>query len=203
MPGNVFSQLKEGLQYIRNERALIGIFSLVGIVGVFASGMLTLIPAWSVNVLHGDAATNGLMLSARGFGSMAAGILIAWLSRFHLRGKSLSAGSFLLPVVMVLFALVTDIPSSLVFLCLTGFFFMLVINNANAMIQTSLPDQLRGRVMSIYVLVFFGSQPIGSLVAGQLAESTSEPISVLVFAACLFLCSLYIRLRLPNLRKLE
>jgi len=203
MPGNVYSQLKEGLQYIRNDRDIIGIFTLVGIVGVFASGMLTLIPAWSVNVLHGDAATNGLMLSARGFGSMAAGISIAWMSHFRIRGKSLTTGSLLLPLVMLLFALVTDIPTSLIFLCLIGFFFMLVLNNANALTQTSLPDQLRGRVMSIYVLVFFGSQPVGSLVAGQLAEATSEPISVLVFAAGLFLCSLYIRLRLPNLRKLE
>jgi len=203
MPGNAYSQLKEGLQYIRNDKAIIGIFSLVGIVGIFASGMLTLIPAWAVNVLHGDAATNGLMLSARGFGSMAAGISIAWMSHFRIRGKSLTAGSLLLPLVMLLFALVTDIPTSLIFLCLIGFFFMLVVNNANALTQTSLPDQLRGRVMSIYVLVFFGSQPIGSLVAGQLAEATSEPISVLVFAAGLFLCSLYISLRLPNLRKLE
>src|SRR5512133_2895769 len=138
MPGNVYSQLKEGLRYIRNDRAIIGIFSLVGIVGVFASGMLTLIPAWSVNVLHGDAATNGLMLSARGFGSMAAGISIAWMSHFRIRGKSLTAGSLLLPLVMLLFALVTDIPTSLIFLCLIGFFFMLVINNANALTQTSL-----------------------------------------------------------------
>lgn len=201
--GSAFSQVKEGFNYIRRSSSIMGLFILVGMVGIFANGMLTLIPAWAVDVLHGDAATNGLMLSARGFGSMAGGIFIAWFSRFRIRGKALSIGSLILPVMMLAFAFITTIPLSLVLLCLTGFFFMLVINNANAMTQTFVPDHLRGRVMGIFVMIFFGAQPIGSLLAGQLAEATSEPISVLVAGVCLLLCSLIIRFRIPELSRLE
>ncbi len=201
--GSAISQIKEGLDYIRHSSSIIGLFALVGIVGIFTNGMLTLIPAWAVDVLHGDAATNGLMLSARGFGSMVGGIFIAWLSRFHIRGKALSAGSLMLPVMMLIFAFIKNYPLSLVFLCLIGFFFMLVVNNANAMTQTFVPDHLRGRVMGIFVMIFFGSQPIGSLLAGQLAESTSEPFSVLAAAACLLICSLIIHFRIPELSRLE
>jgi len=201
--GSAFSQVKEGFNYIRHSSSIIGLFILVGMVGIFANGMMTLIPAWAVDVLHGDAATNGLMLSARGFGSMAGGIFIAWLSRFHIRGKALSAGSLILPVMMMAFAFISNVPLSLVFLCLTGFFFMLVINNANAMTQTFVPDHLRGRVMGIFVMIFFGSQPIGALLAGQLAEATSESVSVVVASVCLLLCSLVIRLRIPGLSRLE
>ncbi len=203
LPGNAFAQLKEGLQYTRSNTTILGILFLVGTVSVFANGILTLIPAWSVNVLHGDATTNGLMLSARGFGSMAGGIFIAWMSRSHIRGKALITGSLLLPFVMGLFALISNQSLSMVFIALTGFFFMLVINNANALMQTSLPDQLRGRVMSIFTLVFFGSQPFGSLIAGQLAEMTGEPLTVLVFSACLFLLALIINVRLPRLQALQ
>ncbi len=201
--GRVFALLKEGLQYTRRSADIMGILFLVGSVSVFASGMMTLIPAWAVHVLGGDATTNGLLLSARGFGSMSAGLFIAWLSRFHVRGKALSIGSLILPVLMVLFALTTNQTLSLIFLACTGFGFMLVVNNANAALQTSLPDQLRGRVMSIFILVFFGSQPLGSLFAGQLAEMTGEPVSVLVFSGLLLISALIVWIKLPRLRAMS
>ncbi len=201
--GNIAARIKEGLDYMRNSQVIIGIMIMVGIVGAFGSGVFTLTPAWSVEVLRGDASTNGLMLSARGLGSMIGGLFIAWLSRYRVRGQAFTAGSLLLPVVIAGFAVMTHIPFSLVFLCLVGFFFMLVINNANALIQTAVPDHLRGRVMSIYVLVFFGSQPFGSLLAGELAEKLQEPETVLIFAACLMVSSVIVFLRIPSLKKLH
>ncbi len=201
--GNIAVRIKEGLDYIRNSQVIIGIMIMVGIVGAFGSGVFTLTPAWSVEVLRGDASTNGLMLSARGLGSMIGGLFIAWLSRYRVRGQAFTAGSLLLPVVIAGFAVMTHIPFSLVFLCLVGFFFMLVINNANALIQTAVPDHLRGRVMSIYVLVFFGSQPFGSLLAGELAEKLQESATVLIFAACLMVSSAIVFLRIPSLKKLH
>jgi predicted MFS family arabinose efflux permease len=201
--GNALAQLKEGLWYTRSNATLLGILVLVGTVSIFASGMMTLIPAWSVNILRGDATTNGLMMSARGFGSMAAGLFIAWLSRFQMRGKALTVGSLILPLLMGAFALILDQSLSMAIICLIGFCFMLVVNNGNAIMQTAIPDQLRGRVMSIYTLVFFGSQPIGSLLAGQMAETNGESLTVLVFAGLLLVFALIINIRLPRLRTLK
>jgi MFS family permease len=198
--GNVFKQLKEGLQYTRDNTTIMGMLFLVGTVSLFANGMMTLIPAWSVNILHGDASTNGLMLSARGFGSMIGGLLIAWTSRFQIRGKLLSLASLGLPICIAIFSFIVFQPISLLLMAATGLCFMLVLNNANALMQTTLPDNMRGRGMGIYTLIFFGSVPIGSLLAGQIAEIVGESTTVLVLAICLAICVLFVWFRLPALK---
>jgi MFS family permease len=78
---------------------------------------------------------------------------------------------------------------------------MLVINNANAMTQTSLPDNLRGRVMSIYVMVFFGAQPVGAFLAGFLAEKFNEPIAVLIFSIAMLISAVWVLLSVPDLKR--
>jgi MFS family permease len=198
--GNVLMQLKEGLQYTRSNATIMGMLFLIGTASLFVNGIMTLIPAWSVNILHGDASTNGLLLSARGFGSMIGGVLIAWMSRFHVRGKVLSIASLIMPVFVAIFSFIVWQPAALLLLAATGLCFMLVLNNANALMQTTLPDQMRGRGMSIFTLIFFGSVPIGSLMAGQLAETLGESVTVLIFSVCLAVCALIIWLRLPDLR---
>jgi hypothetical protein len=77
---------------------------------------------------------------------------------------------------------------------------MLVLNNANALMQTTLPDEMRGRGMSIFTLTFFGCVPIGSMLAGQLAEMVGEPLTVLILAIGLAACALIVWIRIPGLR---
>jgi MFS family permease len=198
--GNALMQLKEGLLYTRRNSNIMGMLFLVGSVSLFANGMMTLIPAWSVNVLHGDASTNGLLLSARGFGSMSGGLLIAWMSRYQFRGKALSIASLILPIFIGIFAFFTWQPAAMLLLVATGLCFMLVLNNANALMQTTLPDEMRGRGMSIFTLTFFGCVPIGSMLAGQLAEMVGEPLTVLILAIGLAACALIVWIRIPGLR---
>jgi MFS family permease len=198
--GNALAQLKEGLQFTSRNPTIMGMLFLIGTVSLFANGIMALIPAWSVNILHGDASTNGLLLSARGFGSMAGGLMIAWMSRYHIRGKVLSIASLILPICIAIFSFVVWQPAAMVFLAGTGLCFMLVLNNANALMQTTLPDEMRGRGMSIFTLIFFGTVPIGSLIAGQMAETFSEPVTVLILAVCLAVSSMFIWIRIPGLR---
>jgi MFS family permease len=197
---NALAQLKEGLQFTSRNPTIMGMLFLIGTVSLFANGIMALIPAWSVNILHGDASTNGLLLSARGFGSMAGGLMIAWMSRYHIRGKVLSIASLILPICIAIFSFVVWQPASMLFLAGTGLCFMLVLNNANALMQTTLPDEMRGRGMSIFTLIFFGTVPIGSLIAGQMAETLSEPVTVLILAVCLAVSSMFIWIRIPGLR---
>jgi MFS family permease len=67
--------------------------------------------------------------------------------------------------------------------------------------QSTLPDNMRGRGMSIYTLIFFGSVPIGSLLAGQLAEILGESTTVFILGLCLAVCVLFVWFRLPGLRR--
>jgi predicted MFS family arabinose efflux permease len=78
---------------------------------------------------------------------------------------------------------------------------MVMVNTANAMTQTQVDDQLRGRVMSIYTLVFFGGMPIGALITGNVAEKIGEPGALLINAVLLLTFSIFVFLRLPYLRR--
>ena len=80
---------------------------------------------------------------------------------------------------------------------------MFFFNMANSIIQFTVPDELRGRVMAIYSLSFFGLMPIGSLLVGVIAEYTSEPFTIMVNAAILFLITFIIFMLIPQLRSVE
>ncbi len=78
---------------------------------------------------------------------------------------------------------------------------MSVVNVTNALIQTHVPDELRGRVMGVYILLFQGGTPIGALLAGGLAGNISEATTVLIFASIILIVALTIHLRQPSIRK--
>ena len=79
----------------------------------------------------------------------------------------------------------------------------MVMNNNNAILQTEVPDALRGRVMGVYTLVFFGAMPLGSLFAGTIAEKIGEPPTVMLGAGVLMLVAIIAWFFLPDIRKQE
>ena len=199
----VRTDLKEGLRYVVNHRLIRTIVSLVAVISLFGFAFATLIPAWAVKILHGGAATNGWLQSVRGLGALAAALLIASLGRFKFRGRLLTFGSIAFPALVVVFAFVRRLPLSLVVLFGVGFALILVFNLANAAVQSLVPDALRGRVMSIYSLTFFGSLPIGSLLIGWTAARLGEPGTVAVFAGVTLLYAALLAAVVPQLRRLE
>lgn len=84
-----------------------------------------------------------------------------------------------------------------------GLGFMLAANTTNALVQTLVQDDLRGRVMGVYTLVFFGAMPIGSLLAGALASRIGEPITVILSAVALLVFAILVWLMFPMICKLE
>jgi hypothetical protein len=104
---------------------------------------------------------------------------------------------------MALLALSRQLVSSLLSLAGIGWSFISQANTSNALVQARVPDALRGRVMSIYTLVFFGGMPLGSLGAGFAAARLNEPGTALVSAVCLMVLASLIWLFLPAMRSLE
>ena len=80
---------------------------------------------------------------------------------------------------------------------------MVVANTSNAMVQTIVSDDLRGRVMGIYTLMFFGGMPLGALLIGNMAELLTEPITLIINAAIVLVVAAFVWLYLPFIRKLE
>jgi len=199
--GSLAHTLTEGVRYSFKDANIRVLLVMLTASAVFGFGLLALMPAWATGVLGGDVRTNGLLLSARGLGSLSAALMIAYLGARIIRCRLWSIGSLVMPVSLLLFALFRLLPVSLLMLVLMGWSLMTVVNLTNALIQTHVPDELRGRVMSVYILLFQGGFPIGSLVAGWLAGLTSEALAVFVFASVLLAVSIAIQLRQPSIRQ--
>jgi MFS family permease len=100
----VMVDVKEGLSYVFSHRLTISLICLVGLVSIFGLVMLTLLPAWATDVLHGDVTTNGWLVSARGFGSMVSALMLAYLGSRRYRGRLWTVGAFVMPIALFLFA---------------------------------------------------------------------------------------------------
>ena len=181
-------------------RALMG---LIGVISLFGISLFTLMPAWAVEILGGDAATLGWLQSARGAGALIGALLLASLGRFNFKGKLLTCGMFGFPLMLLIFALVRWLPLSLFVLVAAGSMQILALNLANAIVQTQVTDELRGRVMGIYSLVFFGLMPVGSLLAGAAAQTIGEPETVIAGALIALGVAALVWVFLPSVRALE
>jgi MFS family permease len=201
--GSAWNELMEGMRYIAASSTIRTLILLVSITALFGISSTTLFPAWAVSILGGDATTTGLLQSARGVGALASALMIASLGRFKFKGRLLTLGSIAFPLLMLVFAFVRWTPLSLLVLVGSGMAIILVMNLANALVQTLAPDELRGRIMAIYSLTFFGLLPVGALWAGALAEVTGEPITVIVGAAISLGVAVILWIVAPWLRKLE
>ncbi len=200
---SALSDVKEGLNYVVNHPSVKMLIFNLFITTLFALGIAALIPAWSVQVLGGDAATNGFLMAARGIGSLISALLIAALGHFRFRGKLWTINSLLLPITMLLFALLQWMIPSLLVMAGMGFAFMMIVNLSNAMVQTRIADEMRGRVMGVYTFFFFGAMPIGALISGWSADIIGEPLTVFISAVILLLFALWVIWRRPTLRALE
>lgn len=195
--------LREGLTYVAHNSMIRSIILLGLLFNLFPLGYGTLIPAWAVKVLGGNATTAGLLQSARGIGSLIGAFMIASLGRIQYKGKLLTIGTIAFPILLLFFAFVQVIPISLFVLVLVGWGSMILFNMMNTLIQTLVPDELRGRVMGIYALTFFGSAPLGALLAGSVADAYGESLTVVAGAVIGVALAMVFYIFIPKLRTLE
>jgi MFS family permease len=200
---SAINELREGFRYILDTPAVRTIILLVGATGLFGISFATLFPVWSTDILGGDATTNGLLQSARGLGALISALIIASLGRFTFKGRLLTLGSFLFPILLIVFALIRIMPLALFVLVLSGMAVILIMNLANALVQSLVPDNLRGRVMAVYSMTFFGSMPLGALWAGWVAELAGAPTAMISGAVVGLGVAVLIWFLAPIIRALE
>lgn len=189
---SVLADATEGLKYVRSNSTIILLMIGLAMASLFGFGSMSISPAWAVNVLGGDVRTNSLLLSARGIGSVIGALAVAALAYRPIKGRLWMYGAMIPPLALILFALARWLPFSLAALVLFGLGQMTFLNTTNALVQTQVGNELRGRVMSIYTLVMFGSFPIGSLLAGSMAQWLGEPAAIFINAAVLLVFALFI-----------
>ena len=194
---SALADIREGLHAVRSNRRILAVICLVGAASLFTSASSTLMPAWAVQVLGGNALTNGALTSARGIGALLAALSIATLSHKLRKGRVMTVASMAFPIALVLFSFTRSLPLSLLALLYVGASNIFVANLANSLVQTMVPDKVRGRVMGIYMLSFFGFTTIGAILAGSVAKSFGVPLTVALGGVCFFLCALVVSFLVP------
>ncbi len=200
---SALSQAKEGVYYVAHHPVILTVVGWVGVMSLFGQSLNTLMPDWAVAILGGDATTNGFLQSARGVGALIAALMAASLVQSGRRGQLLTLGGFVFPTVLLIFAALRWLPLSLAALIGTAWGNVLFMNMANMIVQGHTPDELRGRVMSIYVFVMFGATPIGSLLTGALAQLLGAPLTLALCAMVILGASGLVWLKAPQLRTAE
>lgn len=178
---HVLADIKEGLAYVFNHRILLQVIVLTAIIGTFAMNNNVLIPVFSQVVLNQDEKGLGLLFSFAGIGSFAGAMLVAAMSQTGPRKLITYSVPLVISMLLVLTSLTDNYVLTGIYLAATGLFFNLFSSTANATVQLNTTNEFRGRVMSLYTLVFAGSTPIGNLYAGIAAEHLGAQWG---FAAC-------------------
>jgi predicted MFS family arabinose efflux permease len=199
--GSAFGDIREGLRVVAGDRRILAVILLLASVSLFGMSFVTLVPAWAVQVLHGDARVNGLLQSARGVGALGAALWIAAVAHRGRKGRTITAASVLFPVALFALSLTRSLPFSLLALVAVGATNITVNNLSNAFVQTLTPDAVRGRVMSVYMLSFFGFMPIGALLAGVLAARIGVPATVMIGASGTLASAVAVALVVPSVRR--
>jgi MFS family permease len=198
---SIFADIKEGLGFTVHQPTIrILIFNL-GILSLAGLGFVTLLPVWAVDVLGGDAITNGFLHTARGLGALSGALLIAAVGQTYPRGRLFTIGTFVMPVFLLFFSFTKMLPASFLALLGTGWGFMVIVNLSNTLVQLNVTDELRGRVMGIFTFTFFGFMPLGSLINGALADQLGAPTTIQINAAILLGDAILLFVMFPIIRK--
>lgn len=179
--GNVFKQVGEGLRYSWRTPPVLLIFILIGFIGTFGYNFTVIVPLVAEFVLKVGPGKFGILTSCMGFGSLASALLLAGLGRAS--SKVLWAGCVSFVLVFAAIAVSHSYAITCGLLVLLGFVGVAFSTTLNTNLQIMVPDELRGRVMSIFFLLFAGSTPIGGYLTGALSEVIGVPHTLLVEAA--------------------
>lgn len=196
-------QIAEGLQYIRGHALIRAIIILVAVSTLFGFSYAVLLPVYAADVLRVGETGLGALNAALGVGALIGSLTVASLAQFRRKGLLLMAGSVLFPLALLFFAFSRSFSLSLGFLALVGFAFVTQNATGNTLIQAIVPDELRGRVMAVYSLMFFGTAPFGSLQAGTLAQVFGPTAGVAVGAAISLAFAVGVALAVPSLRQMS
>lgn len=181
--GSAAEQLREGVSFVRNSPDIMRPVMMAATVGVFGMSYNVWLPLLATDSFNADAGTFGLLFSSMGVGSLLGALSVAFFSREPSRVRML-VSAIALGIVIVSLGIAASIPLSVGFgmalLAGSGFSASNTMAMANTIVQTSAPDELRGRIMAVYSTVFMGSAPIGALIAGAISQRYDVVTSMII-----------------------
>jgi MFS family permease len=198
--GSPLAHILQGFRWVRDTGPIRALLLLLGLVSLVAMPYTVLMPVFADKVLRGGARGLGILMGATGVGALLGALTLA--SRTGVRGLgrwvAYSCGGF--GVSLILFALSRNFWLSVALLLPVGFCMMLQMSSSNTLIQAMVPDELRGRVMALYSMMFMGMAPFGALLGGAIADRLGAPVTVAVGAVASLGGALWFGMQLPKVR---
>ncbi len=187
--------IKEGLRYSFRHPLIKSLFIFVAITSVFGWSHTTILPVIVQQVFHKDAFWLGYLYAAEGTGALLGSIFVSAVAKQISENKLILGGSVLFALSLILFTISSYMPLALFFLFLSGFGLLVQFATMNSMIQHMVPDNIRGRVMSIYTLMFLGLAPFGSFQMGLVAQQLGSLWAIRLSASVVFIYALFLLVR--------
>src|SRR5437879_4915732 len=198
--GSQLQHILEGFRFAMSTGPIRALLLLLGLVSLVGMPYTVLMPVFADKILHGGARGLGILMGATGVGALLGALTLA--SRTGVRGLgrwvALSCAGF--GVSLFLFSWSRHFWLSVALLLPVGFCMMLQMSSSNTLIQAMVPDELRGRVMALYTMMFMGMAPFGSLFAGALAHRMGAPLTVSIGAVACVGAAVLFFLHLPRIR---
>lgn len=198
----VLAHLKEGFRYAFGFAPIRCLLLLLALVSLTGASYSQLLPIFAQEVLHGDARTQGFLISAVAVGALSGALYLAGRSTVLGLGRVIPCAAIIFGMGLIGLGLSTNFWLTLVVMPVIGLGLMLQMASSNTLIQSMVDDDKRGRVMSLYAMAFMGTMPLGSLLAGSLAQYIGAPMVVILGGLCCIIGALVFLHKLPRLRAL-
>jgi MFS family permease len=197
---SMLEQLREGWSYVVHFRPIRTILSLFALLSLMGMPFMVLMPIFASQVLHGGAHTLGYLMGASGIGALISAISLAL--RKSVRGLTtmIQIAAVMFGTGLILFGLSHHLVLSLLLMIVVGFGMMQGLAASNTVIQTLVPEDKRGRVMSYYTMAFVGMSPFGSLLAGALAHRFGASHAVMITGAFCLIGAAWFSTQLKSVR---
>jgi len=170
--------IREGITYAWHTPAIRLLLLLIGLLSLLSTPYTVLMPVFAKDILHGGAGGMGILMGAAGAGAVVGSIFLARNRDTNTLGRTITFALVRFGVGLLLFSLSHNFWLSFLLLPLVGSGFMVSMSAVNTLLQTLTPPHLQGRVMSLFLMMFMGTPPLGSLLAGSLALHIGAPLTV-------------------------
>ncbi|MBA3514508.1 MAG: MFS transporter [Pyrinomonadaceae bacterium] len=198
----LWRDLIEGVRYVRKRPRVFSLLSISAATSLFGAPYLTLVPIFARDIFKLGESGLAWMMGIAGAGAFFAALLLAYLGDFQRKGWSVLGGAFAFGVCLICFALSTNLAISLIFLFGVGFSIVTSVAVANTLLQKLVTDRMRGRVMSMFILSFVGTMPIGNLIAGVVSHRFGAPVALAAGGLAIILYVAIVAFTNERLRKL-
>jgi predicted MFS family arabinose efflux permease len=199
---NIWHELIEGLSYVRNRPRVSSLLLLSAVSSLFGAPYFALVPIYARDIFGLGESGLALMMGVAGGGAFLGALLVAYLGDFRRKGWAVIIGGTVAGFCVTLFALSTNLVISLVALFGIGFAIVVSVATENTLLQKLVTDQMRGRVMSMFMMSFIGTMPIGNIAAGALSQRFGVRHTLAVGGMIATLAPIFVALTNKRLREL-